>query len=148
MASTMKLTVNGTVHTVIVDSPDMPLLWVLRDLLGLTGTKYGCGVEICGACTVMLGTDVVRSCQTNVSDAAGRPVLTIEGLAKDPDGRKAQAAWIAAQIPQCGYCQPGFLMATVAAMKAGHQGSEIAGELSNICLCGTYPRIAQAIATL
>ena len=131
-----------------VDSLDTPLLWVLRDVLGLTGTKYGCGVEICGACTVIAGGQAIRTCDTSVGEVAGKAIMTVEGLANDADGKKAQAAWVAAQVPQCGYCQSGFLMATVAAMKAGHHGSDIAGELSNICLCGTYPRIAKAISTL
>lgn len=148
MATTLTLTVNGTLRTVTVDDTSMPLLWVLRDLVGLTGTKYGCGVQICGACTVLVGGQPERSCVMDVGSSVGKPILTIEGLANDPDGQKAQAAWIAAQVPQCGYWQAGFLMATVGAMKAGHHGSEIAGELSNVCLCGTYPRIAQAIKSL
>lgn len=148
MATTLTLNVNGTPHTVTVDDPGMPLLWVLRDLVGLTGTKYGCGVEICGACTVLVGNQPERSCDMDVGSAVGKPILTVEGLANDPDGKKAQAAWVAAQVPQCGYCQSGFLMAAVGAMKAGHHGSAITGELSNICLCGTYPRIAQALKNL
>lgn len=148
MATSVKLTVNGTARTVTVDSLDVPLLWVLRDVLGLTGTKYGCGVEICGACTVIANGQAVRTCDTSVGDVAGGTIMTVEGLATDVDGQKAQAAWITAQVPQCGYCQSGFLMATVAAMKRGIHGSNITGELSNVCLCGTYPRIAKAISTL
>jgi isoquinoline 1-oxidoreductase alpha subunit len=148
MATTVNLTVNGTARTVTVDSLDMPLLWVLRDVLGLTGTKYGCGVEICGACTVIANGQAIKTCDTSVGEVAGATIMTVEGLATDPDGAKAQLAWINAQVPQCGYCQSGFLMATVAAMKQGIHGPAIAGELSNICLCGTFPRIAKAIATL
>ncbi len=148
MSTTLAFTVNGVARSVTVSSPDMPLLWVLRDLLGLTGTKYGCGVEICGACTVLVDGQPEKSCEFDASSAAGKKIVTIEGLAADPDGKKAQAAWIDNQVPQCGYCQPGMLMATVGAMKAGHHGSEIASELSNICVCGTYQRIGKAVQGL
>ncbi len=148
MATTVTLNVNGTNHTASVPDTGMPLLWALRDILGMTGTKYGCGVEICGACTVLVDGQPEKSCDMDVGSAAGRKILTIEGLVNDPDGKKAQAAWIAAQVPQCGYCQSGMLMSVVGAMKAGHHGSQIAGELNNICVCGTYARINQAIQTL
>ena len=148
MATTVNLTVNGTARMVTVDSLDTPLLWVLRDVLRLTGTKYGCGVEICGACMVIANGQAVKTCEANVGDFVGSTIMTVEGLANDVQGKRAQAAWVAAQVPQCGYCQSGFLIATVAAMKAGHHGADIAGELSNICLCGTYPRIATAISAL
>lgn len=148
MATTLTLNVNGASKTVAVPDTGMPLLWVLRDLLGMTGTKYGCGIEICGACTVLVDGQPQKSCDMDVGSAVGHAIMTVEGLASDPDGAKAQSAWVANQVPQCGYCQPGMLMATVGAMKAGHHGSEIAGELSNICVCGTYARINQAIQGL
>lgn len=148
MASTFTLNINGRSRTVAVNDPDMPLLWVLRDILGMTGTKYGCGIEVCGACTVLLDGEPERSCHINVSECVGRRILTVEGLAGDADGRKAQAAWIARQVPQCGYCQSGMLMACVGAMKAGHHGKEIAPEIGNICACGTYQRIRSAVQGL
>ena len=142
------LNVNGTDHAVTVASGDTPLLWVLRDHIGLTGTKYGCGIEICGACTVLVNGQPERSCVYNVSDAANRKIMTVEGLAVDAAGQKAQAAWITHQVPQCGFCQSGMLMGTVGAMKAGHHGVEIAAELGNVCVCGTYSRIKDATKTL
>ena len=148
MAQTLTLNVNGVNQTVTVSSGEMPLLWVLRDLLGLTGTKYGCGIEICGACTVLVNGQPEKSCEFDVTSAVGKKVVTIEGLASDPDGKRAQAAWVANQVPQCGYCQPGMITATVGAMKAGHHGKEIASELKNICVCGTYQRINQAVQGL
>jgi isoquinoline 1-oxidoreductase alpha subunit len=148
MANSLTLNVNGVNHTVTVSDTGMPLLWVLRDLIGLTGTKYGCGIEVCGACTVLVDGQPEKSCEMDVGSAAGRKVVTVEGLSSDPDGKRAQAAWIANQVPQCGYCQPGMLMATVGAMKAGHQGGEIAAELENICICGTYQRITKAVQGL
>jgi len=141
------LNVNGQDHAVTVSSADMPLLWVLRDVIGLTGTKYGCGIEICGACTVMVNGQPEKSCDMNVSSAAGKKIVTIEGLSPDRS-HPAQKAWIAHQVPQCGYCQSGMLMKTAAALKAGHHGSSIASELSNLCVCGTYQRIKQAVAGL
>ena len=126
----------------------MPLLWVLRDLLNLTGTKYGCGAEYCGACTVIVNGEKELSCDMDVNSVAGKNVMTVEGLANDPDGLKAQQSWIDAQVPQCGFCQSGMLMATVAAMKAGHHGKEIVSEVKNICMCGTYKRLAAAMQTL
>jgi|SRR3974390_2235987 len=148
MASTLTLNVNGVNHTVTVSDSSMPLLWVLRDLIGLTGTKYGCGIEVCGACTVLIDDQREHSCVFDVSSAVGKKIVTIEGLSADPDGQKAQAAWIANQVPQCGYCQSGMLMATVGAMKAGHHGNEIAPEIPHLCVCGTYQRIRAAIQTL
>jgi isoquinoline 1-oxidoreductase alpha subunit len=148
MSVTLTLNVNGANKTVSVPDSGMPLLWVLRDILGLTGTKYGCGVEICGACTVLVNGQREKSCEFDVGSAVGKKILTIEGLATDADGKKAQAAWIDNQVPQCGYCQPGMLMATVGAMKAGHHGGQIASELSNICVCGTYQRVSKATQTL
>ena len=142
------LNVNGVDHSVTVAAPDMPLLWVLRDLIGLTGTKYGCGIEVCGACTVLVNGQPERSCVYNVSEAANRKIMTVEGLAADAAGQKAQAAWVTHQVPQCGFCQSGMQMATVGAMKAGHHGVEIAPELGNVCICGTYARISDATRTL
>ena len=145
--TTLTLNVNGQDHTVNLNNPDMPLLWVLRDLIGLTGTKYGCGIEVCGACTVMVSGQPEKACRFNASSAVGKPITTIEGLSPDRS-HPAQKAWIAHQVPQCGYCQSGMLMATAAALKAGHHGSEIASEIKNICVCGTYQRVKQAVAGL
>ena len=145
---TLTLNVNGHDHTVTVSSAEMPLLWVLRDLIGLTGTKYGCGIEVCGACTVLVNGQPERACEFDVSSAIGKKVMTVEGLSADADGKVAQQAWITHQVPQCGYCQPGMLMACVGAMKDGHQGAEIASELKHICACGTYQRIRTAVKTL
>lgn len=148
MATTLTLNVNGANRTVSVSDTNMPLLWVLRDLMGLTGTKYGCGIEVCGACTVLVNNQREHSCVFNVSSAVGKKVVTVEGLATDADGQKAQKAWVANQVPQCGYCQPGMLMACVGSMKAGHHGKEIASDLQHICACGTYQRIRSAIQGL
>jgi len=148
MATSLTLNVNGVSRTVSVSDPSMPLLWVLRDTIGLTGTKYGCGIEVCGACTVLIDGQAEHSCVFDVSSAVGRKIMTIEGLSADPDGRKAQQAWIANQVPQCGYCQPGMLMACTGAIKAGHHGGEIAPEMGNLCVCGTYQRILAAVQSL
>jgi isoquinoline 1-oxidoreductase alpha subunit len=145
---TYNLTVNGTVRNVTVSSADMPLLWVLRDVLNLTGTKYGCGIEVCKACTVMVNGQPEKSCDMDISSAAGKSITTIEGLSPNRS-HPAQVAWIKHQVPQCGWCQSGMLMATACAMKAGHHGSSIASELSgNVCVCGTYQRIKSAVAEL
>jgi isoquinoline 1-oxidoreductase alpha subunit len=146
------LNVNGGKQTVDAQ-PEMPLLWVLRDLLNLTGTKYGCGMGLCGACTVHIDGSAMRSCQTAVSDAAGKQIVTIEGLAKDgglgKDGLlPVQQAWIAEQVPQCGYCQPGQIMSAAAllAQKPHPTDAEIDGAMSgNLCRCATYFRIRNAI---
>jgi isoquinoline 1-oxidoreductase alpha subunit len=148
MASTLTLNVNGVNRTVTVSDGSMPLLWVLRDILGLTGTKYGCGIEVCGACTVLMDGQREHSCVVDVTSAVGKKVLTVEGLSADTDGQKAQKAWIDNQVPQCGYCQPGMLMACTGSMKAGHHGTEIASDMPHICACGTYQRIRTAIKTL
>lgn len=148
MATKITLNVNGVARSVSVPSTDMPLLWVLRDLLGLTGTKYGCGIEVCGACTVLVDGQREHSCVFDVGSAVGKKVVTVEGLSADADGRKAQAAWIEHQVPQCGYCQPGMLTATVGAMKAGHHGNEIASEVNHLCVCGTYQRLKTAMQGL
>lgn len=141
------LNVNGKDHVVSVSSSAMPLLWVLRDVIGLTGTKYGCGIEICGACTVWLNGQPEKSCDVDVSSAAGKRITTIEGLSADRS-HPAQKAWILHQVPQCGYCQSGMLMSVAGAMAAGHHGSSIASEVNNVCVCGTYPRIKTAIGGL
>jgi isoquinoline 1-oxidoreductase subunit alpha len=141
------LNVNGQNHTVTVSSAEMPLLWVLRDVLNLTGTKYGCGIEVCGACTVMMGGQPEKSCKVDVSSAAGKPITTIEGLSQDRS-HPAQKAWIAHQVPQCGYCQSGMLMSVACAMRAGHHGKEITSEVKNLCVCGTYQRVNAAVAQL
>lgn len=146
--ATMTLNVNKRDYTVTVSSSSMPLLWVLRDVIGLTGTKYGCGIEVCGACTVLVDGQREHSCVFDVSSAVGKKIMTVEGLAADADGQKAQQAWVANQVPQCGYCQPGMLMACVGSMKAGHHGSEIASDMKHVCACGTYQRIRTAIKTL
>jgi isoquinoline 1-oxidoreductase alpha subunit len=141
------LNVNGQNQVATVSSSDMPLLWVLRDVLNLTGTKYGCGIEVCGACTVMVNGQAEKSCDMSVSEAVGKTIVTIEGLSKDRS-HPAQQAWIKNQVPQCGYCQSGMLMSVACAMKAGHHGSSIASEVNNLCVCGTYPRIKAAVSTL
>ena len=141
------LNVNGKSHVVEVSRADMPLLWVLRDVLNLTGTKYGCGIEVCGACTVMMDGQPEHACVLDVSSAAGKQIVTIEGLSPDRS-HPVQKAWIANQVPQCGYCQSGMLMSTACAMKAGHHGAEIASEVKNLCVCGTYQRVKQAVAGL
>ena len=143
----MTLNVNGRDYQVNVSNGDMPLLWVLRDLIGLTGTKYGCAIEVCGACTVLIDGQREHSCVFNVSSAVGKKIVTIEGLSENSD-HPAQQAWIDCQVPQCGYCQSGVLMTVAGAMNAGHSGSEIASEVKNLCVCGTYQRMKQAIARL
>jgi isoquinoline 1-oxidoreductase subunit alpha len=145
--TSLTLNVNGKDHTVTVSNPSMPLLWVLRDLIGLTGTKYGCGIEVCGACTVMVNDQPEKACNFDASSAVGKRVVTIEGLSPDRS-HPAQKAWVLHQVPQCGFCQSGMLMKTAAALKAGHHGKEIVGELNNLCVCGTYPRIKLAVAGL
>ena len=145
--SALTLNVNGQNYQVTVNDPSMPLLWVLRDLIGLTGTKYGCGIEVCGACTVMIDGQREHSCVFDVSSAVGKRIVTIEGLSPDAS-HPAQQAWVQYQVPQCGYCQSGMLMSVAAAMQAGHHGSEILSEVQNLCVCGTYPRIKRAVQTL
>lgn len=137
-------TVNGKQQTVDV-SQDTPLLWVLRDTLGLTGTKFGCGKALCGACTVHLNGMAVRSCQTPVGSVGGQKITTIEGLG----GKHAvQKAWISVDVPQCGYCQPGQMMSAAALLASNKNPSDAdidAAMSGNICRCGTYPRIRAAI---
>ena len=143
----VSLTINGRHYSVDAE-PDTPLLFVLRDTLGLTGTKYGCGIAQCGACTVHLDGQATRSCQVPLESVGTQAVTTIEAIEQDDVGRKVVEAWVALQVPQCGYCQSGMVMAAACAMKAGHRGSEIASELSNVCVCGTYQRIKSAVSTL
>jgi aerobic-type carbon monoxide dehydrogenase small subunit (CoxS/CutS family) len=142
----IELHINGKARKVDV-APDVPLLWVLRETLGLTGTKYGCGVAQCGACTVHLDGQAVRSCNTPVSAASGRKVVTIEGLSAD-GSHPVQRAWVDLQVPQCGYCQSGQIMqaAALLATKRKPGDAEIDQAMAgNICRCGTYQRIRQAI---
>ena len=141
-----RLTVNGRLHEVDAD-PDTPLLWVLRDVLGLTGTKYGCGAALCGACTVHVDGQPMRSCALPVSAADGRQVTTIEGLAVDGTLHRVQQAWIAHDVPQCGYCQSGMIMAAAALLrdKPRPTDADIDQAVTNICRCGTYQRIREAV---
>jgi isoquinoline 1-oxidoreductase alpha subunit len=140
------LTVNGTAHTLDVE-PEMPLLWVVREALGLTGTKFGCGIAACGACTVHMDGRAVRSCTLPVSAAAGKQVITIEGLADAGALHRVQQAWIASQVPQCGYCQSGMIMAVAAflATNPSPTDDEIDAGITNICRCGTFARVRTAI---
>lgn len=144
--SDVKLNVNGTEHTVAVQ-PDTPLLWVIRENLGLTGTKFGCGMSLCGACTVHVDGDAVRSCVTPVRDVAGKNITTIEGLS--PDGsHPVQRAWIEEEVPQCGYCHSGQIMSAAALLgeNPAPTDADIDDTMSdNLCRCGTYQRIRRAI---
>jgi isoquinoline 1-oxidoreductase alpha subunit len=141
----IELTVNGQKHKVDIPA-DKPLLWVLREDLNIVGPKFGCGIAACGACTVHLDGMAVRSCSVRIADAAGKSVITIEGLG---GGRlhAVQRAWIEEQVPQCGYCQPGFIMAAAALLKDKSQPTdqEIDEALTNICRCGTYSAIRRAV---
>ena len=142
----IKLTVNGESRELDVD-PDMPLLWAIRDHLELTGTKFGCGMALCGACTVHIDGQPTRSCVTPVSAVAGKSVTTIEGLTT-PAGQAVQQAWVALDVPQCGYCQSGQIMSAAALLGANPQPSDAdidAAMSGNICRCGTYVRIRAAI---
>jgi len=141
----IQLNINGSAQNVDVE-PEMPLLWVLRDVLGMTGTKYGCGIAQCGSCTVHLDGNPVRSCVVPVSAAAGKRVTTIEGLSRD-GSHPVQKAWVAHEVPQCGYCQSGQIMAVAAllAKNPNPTDADIDRELTNICRCGTYARIRPAI---
>ena len=142
----VKLTINGQAHEVDVE-PDTPLLWVIRDTIGLTGTKYGCGIAQCGACTVHIDGQAVRSCSLPVSDAAGKQITTIEGLATNGTLHKVQQAWIAQDVPQCGYCQSGMIMAVAALLKDKPKPSDadIDKAITNICRCGTYQQVRAGI---
>jgi isoquinoline 1-oxidoreductase alpha subunit len=143
----MQLEINGQVRTFDAQ-PDMPLLWVLRDSLHMTGTKFGCGMAVCGACTVHVNGQPVRSCITQVSTVAGKKITTIEAMEADAIGKRVQAAWIELGVPQCGYCQSGQIMSATALLKQNPrpQDADIDNAMSgNICRCGTYPRIRAAI---
>ena len=147
--ATFKLTVNGDHREVNVD-PSTPLLWVLREDLKLTGTKFGCGISACGACTVHVGGIATRSCIVPISHIGDRPVITIEAMASDPVGRVVQDAWVAEDVVQCGYCQSGQIMTACALLKQTPRPTEQNIEESmggNLCRCGTYPRIRAAIKT-
>jgi isoquinoline 1-oxidoreductase alpha subunit len=141
------LDINGQARSVDADA-STPLLWVLRDTLGLTGTKFGCGMALCGACTVHVDGKPVRSCSTPAALAAGKKITTIEGLGTSPVGQKVQAAWAALDVPQCGYCQVGQIMSAAALLAVNPKPTD--GDIDtamagNICRCGTYPRIRAAI---
>jgi isoquinoline 1-oxidoreductase subunit alpha len=140
------LTINGYAQQVDVD-PDTPLLWVLRDTLGLTGTKYGCGIAQCGACTVHIDGVATRSCSMPVSAVGARKITTIEGLAANGTLHKVQQAWIDNDVPQCGYCQSGMIMAVAALLKDNPKptDADIDSTITNICRCGTYQQVREAI---
>jgi isoquinoline 1-oxidoreductase alpha subunit len=145
--ATYTLTVNGWQSEVTAD-PSTPLLWVLREDLKMTGTKYGCGIAACGACTVLVGGVATRSCVLPISLLGERPVVTIEAMANDPVGRRVQDAWVSTDVVQCGYCQSGQIMTAVALLKIAPKPTDAQIEESmggNICRCGTYVRIRQAI---
>lgn len=141
----IRLNINGSAQNVDVE-PEMPLLWVLRDVLGMTGTKYGCGIAQCGSCTVHLDGNPVRSCVVTAAAAVGKRITTIEGLSRD-GSHAVQKAWVAHEVPQCGYCQSGQIMAVAAllAKNPNPTDADIDRELTNICRCGTYARIRPAI---
>ena len=141
-----RITVNGRLHDVDVD-PDTPLLWVLRDTLGMGGTKYGCGIAQCGACTVHVDGVALRSCALTISAVDGKAITTIEGLAVNGVLHRVQKAWVDHDVPQCGYCQSGMIMAVAALLKEtpNPTDAEIDAAITNICRCGTYQRIRAAI---
>ena len=143
-----RFTLNGKPTTVEVD-PGTPLLWALREQAGLTGTKYGCGVALCGACTVHVNGEPVRSCAMSVADVEGKRVVTIEGLAQNGTLNKVQKAWLAHDVPQCGYCQSGMIMAATAllAKKPNPTDADIDASITNICRCGTFQQVREAIHT-
>jgi len=143
----MQLEINGTV-TQVNATADTPLLWVLRDHLGLTGTKYGCGMALCGACTVHVEGQAVRACATPLEAVAGKKITTIEGVGASKTGKAVQDAWLAIDVPQCGYCQPGQIMSAAALLSRTPKPSDAdidAAMSGNICRCGTYTRIRAAI---
>lgn len=145
----MELTINGNSYQVDVE-PSMPLLWVLRDELNLTGTKYGCGVAFCGACTVHLDGQPIRSCVLPVAAVAGKEITTIEGIAIDETLTQIQQAWVDLQVPQCGYCQSGMIMAVEGLFKQNSSPTEeeLESAITNICRCGTYQRVKEAVLVL
>jgi isoquinoline 1-oxidoreductase alpha subunit len=144
----LALTINGKTHEVDVE-PDTPLLWVIRDTIGMTGTKYGCGIAQCGACTVHIDGAAVRSCSFQASDAVGKKITTIEGLADGGRLHPVQKAWIDHDVPQCGYCQSGMIMAVTALLKDNPKptDADIDAAITNICRCGTFQQVRAAIHT-
>jgi isoquinoline 1-oxidoreductase alpha subunit len=142
----MELIINGIRHTIEVE-PDTPLLWAIRDEVGLPGTKYGCGLAQCGACTVLVDGIAVRSCITPVDSVAGQSITTIEAIEQDEVGRRVVEAWVANQVPQCGYCQSGQVMAATSLLKQIPNPTEadVAAAMTNLCRCGTYNAIAAAM---
>jgi isoquinoline 1-oxidoreductase subunit alpha len=142
----IRLFINGKSHNVDVE-PDTPLLWAIREQAGLTGTKYGCGVAVCGACTVLIDGAAVRSCSMPVSSAAGKKITTIEGLAANGKLTKVQQAWLAHDVPQCGYCQSGMIMAVTALLQETPKptDAQIDAAITNICRCGTFQQVREAI---
>jgi isoquinoline 1-oxidoreductase alpha subunit len=142
----MKLTINGQQHDIEVE-PDTPLLWAIREQVGLTGTKYGCGIAQCGACTVHVDGMAVRSCSFPVSEAVGKQIVTIEGLAQNGALHKVQKAWVDNDVPQCGYCQSGMIMAVAALLKEKPKptDADINDAITNICRCGTFQQVREAI---
>jgi isoquinoline 1-oxidoreductase alpha subunit len=142
----ISLTINGKAHTIDVE-PDTPLLWAIRENVGLTGTKYGCGVAQCGSCTVHVDGVPMRSCSMPVSAAAGKRITTIEGLAENGVLHKVQQAWLANEVPQCGYCQSGMIMAVAALLKDKPKptDADINDAITNICRCGTFQQVRAAI---
>jgi isoquinoline 1-oxidoreductase alpha subunit len=143
-----RLTINGKAFDVDVE-PETPLLWAIREQVGLTGTKYGCGVGVCGSCTVLVDGEETRSCVTPVSAVQGKKITTIEGLADKNVLTKVQKAWIEHDVPQCGYCQPGMIMAVTALLKKKPKptDADIDGAITNICRCGTFQQVRAAIHT-
>jgi isoquinoline 1-oxidoreductase alpha subunit len=141
----MDLNINGNKYSINVE-PNMPLLWAVREVVGLTGTKYGCGIAQCGACSVLMNGELLRSCSVSVSSAVGQKIVTIEGLSKD-SSTALQKAWIALDVPQCGYCQSGQLMAATALLKRKPKptDADIDSAMANICRCGTYQRVRDGI---
>jgi isoquinoline 1-oxidoreductase alpha subunit len=142
----ISLTINGKAHNIDVE-PDTPLLWAIRENVGLTGTKYGCGVAQCGSCTVHVDGVAMRSCSVPVSAAAGKRITTIEGLAENGTLHKVQQAWLANEVPQCGYCQSGMIMAVAALLKDKPKptDADINDAITNICRCGTFQQVRAAI---
>ena len=142
----ISLNVNGQTLQVDVD-PSTPLLWVLRDVVGLTGTKYGCGIELCGACTVWIDGSPEKSCDVAVKEVVGKSITTIEGLSPDGASHPVQKAWVACQVPQCGYCQSGMIMKAAALLKGNKKptDAQIDSAMNNVCVCGTYQRIRDAV---
>ena len=145
----ISLNVNGKTHKVKVE-PDTPLLWVLREQLGLTGTKYGCGIAQCGSCTVLIDGDALRSCALSVSAAQGKTIRTVEDLASSGQLTKIQRAWVENQAPQCGYCQSGMVMAATALLEKNPNptDADIDAAMTNICRCGTYQEVRRAIRSV